>query len=91
MTRARRALPARSCAVSRGERGIRAVIAVFLAAFALNNLDNLWCAVPAGVCATLLAVGAVTGWCPTDLLGRTPGATEPNALGYPEARQALAE
>lgn len=91
MTRARRALAARSCAVGRGERGIRAVIAVFLAAFALNNLDNLWCAIPAGICSVFLAIGAITGWCPTDLLGRTADVTEPNALGYPEARQPLAE
>jgi hypothetical protein len=89
MTRARRALAARSCAVGRGERGIRAVIAVFLAAFALDNLDNPWCAIPAGVCATFLAIGAITGWCPTDLLARTPTETDANALGYPEARQQL--
>ena len=89
MTGARRALAARSCAVGRGERGIRAVIAVFLAAFALNNLDNLWCAIPAGACATFLAIGAITGWCPTDLFARAPSETDANALGYPEARQQL--
>ena len=90
MTGARRALAARSCAVGRGERGIRAVIAVFLAAFALNNLDNLWCAIPAGTCSAFLAIGAITGWCPTDLVRRTPDEAAPNALGYPEARQPLA-
>lgn len=89
MSRLARSLSARSCAVSRGERGIRAVIAVFLAAFALNNLDNLWCAIPAGVCATFLAIGAITGWCPTDLFARTPSENDANALGYPEARQQL--
>lgn len=82
-----RSAGARSCAVGRGERGIRAVIAVFLAAFALNNLDNPWCAIPAGVCSGFLMIGAVTGWCPTDLFTRAPAATEPNLLGYPEARQ----
>lgn len=89
MSRLGRSLSARSCAVSRGERGVRAVIAVFLAAFALNNPDNLWCAIPAGVCATFLAIGAITGWCPTDLLARTPSDTDANALGYPEARRQL--
>jgi hypothetical protein len=84
-----RSLSARSCAVNRGERGIRAVVAVFLAAFALNNLDNPWCAIPAGVCASFLAIGAITGWCPTDLFARTPSETDANALGYPEARQQL--
>ncbi|MBM7503974.1 DUF2892 domain-containing protein [Agromyces aurantiacus] len=89
MSRLARPLGARSCAVSRGERGIRAVIAVFLAAFALNALDTPWCAIPAGVCATLLAIGAITGWCPTDLFARTSSETDVNALGYPEARQPL--
>lgn len=84
-----RSLTARSYAVSRGERGIRAVIAVFPAAFALDNLDTPWCAIPAGVCATFLAIGAITGWCPTDLVARTPTETDANALGYPEARQQL--
>lgn len=89
MSRLARSLTACSCAVSRGERGIRAVIAVFLAAFALDNLDTPWCAIPAGVCATFLAIGAITGWCPTDLVARTPTETDANALGYPEARQQL--
>ena len=87
MSRVARSLGARSCAVGRGERGVRAVIAVVLAAFALSNLDNLWCAIPAGVCAAFLVLGAITGWCPTDLLDRAQGGTESNALGYPEARQ----
>ncbi|MGR2753381.1 YgaP family membrane protein [Agromyces arachidis] len=90
MSRLARSLTARSCAVSRGERGIRAVIAVFLGAFALGNLDNLWCAIPAGICAAFLAIGAITGWCPTDLLARTPDESDANTLGYPEARQPLA-
>ena len=47
-----------------------------------------WCAIPAGICATLLAIGAITGWCPTDLL-RTPQAetVEQNTLGFTDARQ----
>lgn len=89
MRRPTRSPGARSCAVGRGERGIRAVIAVFVGAFALNHLDDPWFAVPAGVAAVLLAIGAITGWCPPDLLGRTRAETEPNALGYPEARQPL--
>jgi len=84
-----RALTARSCAVSRGERVIRGTIAVFLAAFAASSLENLWCAIPAGICATFLAIGAVTGWCPTDLVSRAAAETEPNVLGYPEARRRL--
>lgn len=90
MTRLARSLTARSCAVSRGERGIRAVIAVFVGAFALNQVDDPWFAIPAGLAAVLIAIGAITGWCPPDLLGRTRAETEPNALGYPEARQPLA-
>lgn len=75
--------------MGRGERGIRAVVAVFVGAFALNNLDNPWCAIPAGICAALLTIAAITGWCPTDLLTRIPAETEANLLGYPEARQPL--
>lgn len=89
MNEVTRAIRSRSCAVSRGERGSRAVIAVFLAAFALSSLENLWCAIPAGICAVLLMIGAITGWCPPDLFARTPGASEPNAFGYPEAHQQL--
>ncbi|WP_353828663.1 YgaP-like transmembrane domain [Agromyces sp. SYSU T0242] len=68
---------------------MRAVVAVFLAAFAVSNLDAWWCAIPAGVCATFLALGALTGWCPTDLLARGAATTEGNLLGYPEARRDL--
>ncbi|WP_438854182.1 YgaP family membrane protein [Agromyces sp. M3QZ16-3] len=89
MSRLARSLAARSCAVGRGERALRGVIAVFLGAFALSNLDNPWCAIPAGICSTFLAIGAITGWCPTDLLSRSADATEPNLLGYPEARREL--
>ncbi|GAA1055262.1 hypothetical protein GCM10017608_30990 [Agromyces luteolus] len=89
MNRLARSLASRSCAVSRGERVLRGVIAVLLAAFAASNLDNLWCAIPAGICSTFLAIGAVTGWCPTDLLSRSAVETEPNVLGYPEARREL--
>ncbi|MGR0220683.1 YgaP family membrane protein [Agromyces sp. ZXT2-6] len=89
MSRLVRSLGARSCAVGRGERGIRAVIAVFLGAFALNNLDTPVFAILAGGSAAIVAIGAITGWCPTSLLGRTPAESEPNTLGYPEARQQL--
>ena len=89
MSGRRRAVAARSCATGRGERGIRAVVAVFLGAFALSTLDTPWCAIPAGICAVLAAIGALTGWCPTGLLARTPAESEPNLLGYPEARQPI--
>ncbi|MGZ8804330.1 MAG: YgaP family membrane protein [Microbacterium sp.] len=79
----------RVCAVSRTERAFRAAASVFLAAFALSMPDNLWCAIPAGVCSALLMVGAVTGWCPTNLLPRRVDDTAPNALGIPEARQRI--
>ena len=89
MSRLARTLGARSCAVTRGERGIRAVIAVFGGAFALNHLVDPAYAIPAGLAAVLLAVAAITGWCPPVLAARTAAETEPNALGYPEARQQL--
>jgi hypothetical protein len=79
----------RSCAVSRGERVVRGVISVVLAAFAVSNAENLWCAIPAGVCATFLMISAFTGWCPTDLIPwlRDDRPQEANTFGFPEARE----
>ncbi|GAA2044035.1 hypothetical protein GCM10009819_33590 [Agromyces tropicus] len=68
---------------------LRGVVAVFLGAVAMSTLDNPWCAIPAGVCATFLAIGAITGWCPPDLFSRAATTTAPNVLGYPEARRDL--
>jgi hypothetical protein len=79
----------RVCAVSRTERVFRAAASVFLAAFSLSMTDNLWCAIPAGVCSALLMVGAVTGWCPSNLLPRRIDDTAPNTLGIPESRQRI--
>ena len=78
---------ARACATTPTDRIVRGVVAVFAAAFSLNQLDNLWCAIPAATCAVLLTIGAITGWCPTDLLRRPTAPEATNALGYPEARQ----
>jgi len=89
MTVRSRRVGSRACAVNRGERVVRGLIAVVLAAFAVSSLDNLWCAIPAAVCAGFLMIGAITGWCPTDLLARTLAGVEPNHLGYPEAPQPL--
>ena len=76
------------CAVTSGERVIRAAASVVVGAVALNSVGNLWCAIPAGICATFLAIGAFTGWCPTNLFPSTRRVTpEPNTLGYAEARQ----
>jgi len=70
-------------------RGVGAVVAAaFASAFAAGG--QTWCAVPAAVCATLLAVGAVTGWCPTALLPSRPTRQPPvNTLGYPDARDVV--
>lgn len=89
MTLPSRRVGSRACTVDRGERVVRGVIALVLAAFAVSSLDTLWCAIPAAACAGFLMVGAITGWCPTDLLVRTSGGVEPNDLGYPEAPQQL--
>lgn len=77
----------RSCAVSSADRVARAIAAVFVGAFALSMIGQPWCAIPAGICAILLAVGAITGWCPTDLLRTRQAETvEQNTLGYADAR-----
>lgn len=76
----------RVCAVTPGERVLRGVGSVFVGAFALSMADNLWCAIPAGVCAVLLLVGAITGWCPTSVIPRRMEAVAENDLGIPDAR-----
>ncbi len=69
-----------------GERLLRGAGAVFVGAFALSMADNLWCAIPAGICAVLLMVGAITGWCPTSVIPRRADAVAENNLGIPDAR-----
>ena len=66
-----------------------AVASVFLTAISLSSLDQLWCAIPAAVCATFLAIGALTGWCPTQLLRSREEPAPVNNLGYDEARQPI--
>lgn len=66
-----------------------ALTAVFLGAFSLSSLDQPWCALPAGACATFLTVGAVAGWCPTQLLVRRDAQAPANTLGDDEARQPI--
>jgi len=78
-----------TCATSRSDRVIRAIASIFLAGFALSAMgENLWCAIPAGICASFLMIGAITGWCPTDLFKRDV-AVAPNAFGFPEAKDSL--
>ena len=84
-----RRLAAASCSRSRSERVLMALAGIFLAALSLNSLDQPWCAIPAGVCATFLAIGAITGWCPTQLLNRRDTHTPTNTLGCDEARQPI--
>jgi hypothetical protein len=76
----------RVCDVTPGDRVMRGVLSVIAASFAVSQSANLWCAIPAGVCAVFLAIGAITGWCPTNLLPRREQPIEQNTLGYPEAR-----
>ena len=66
-----------------------AITSVFLTAVSLSSLNQPWCAIPAGVCATFLAIGAITGWCPTQLLDRRDAHTPTNPLGCDEARQPI--
>ncbi|GAA1773789.1 YgaP family membrane protein [Agromyces lapidis] len=89
MTRRGARIARRACATRRGERLLRGAIAVLLAAFAVGSLDNLLFAVPAAICSSLLAVSAITGWCPIDLGARRPAEDESNAFGYPDARERI--
>lgn len=77
-----------SCAVSVTDRVVRGVAAVIVGAVAVSMISQPWCAIPAGICSIMLAVGAITGWCPTDVLRtRHTKPVELNTLGYAEARQ----
>lgn len=82
-----------ACSVTPTDRAMRALAAVVLAAFSASMWStNLLCAVPAATCSFFLVVGAVTGWCPTQLLRRVAqhgDAPVPTALGFPEALQDL--
>jgi hypothetical protein len=74
-----------ACAVTRAQRVQRALLAVAAAAFAVYlGRNQPWCAVPAAMCSVLLAVGAITGWCPTNLFQRRASLGE-NSFGYPVA------
>ncbi|WP_448255447.1 hypothetical protein [Microbacterium aurum] len=66
-----------------------AITSVFLTAVSLSSLNQPWCAIPAGVCATFLAIGAITGWCPTQLVLSREDPTPVNTFGYDEARQPI--
>jgi hypothetical protein len=76
------------CAVTQSARLSRGVVGILVGSFAFSSMDNLWYAIPAGILATFLFMGAATGWCPTNLFSRR-GPTVPteNTLGYVEARQ----
>lgn len=59
------------CATTPTERAIRTSLALVTVSVAVTSWStNLWCAIPAAVCAGFLAFGAITGWCPTALLQR---------------------
>lgn len=69
---------------------LRAGIAVVMSAFAASAFatGTLALGIPAALFATVLVIGAVTGWCPTALV-RTAEPVRENTLGYPEARQQI--
>jgi len=81
-----------ACATSPGERVVFGLSSLVVGAAAVSMAENLLCAIPAGICATFLAIGALTGWCPTNLLqlgARRRGGGGANTLGYPESLQKI--
>lgn len=78
-----------ACAVTPGQRAARGVLALLVGAVgvAAAHDGQLWLAVPAGVFATFLVIGAVTGWCPTNLLRPREHDAIGAAHGYPDARR----
>ncbi len=77
----------RLCAVTPGERAVRAVLAVFMVALAFSFGDSLIIAIPAGAAAAYLVFAAVTGWCLSLPRFSREQTVEKNTLGVPEARQ----
>ncbi len=82
-------LPGGSCATTKGDRLFFAAMAAIVGVMAGSMLTsgNYWCGIPAAVCTTFLVIGALTGWCPSQLLRSKPRQEAPNmgSLGIPEA------
>ena len=77
-----------SCARNPVDRVVRGIVAIVLWSVALSSGGSLAIAIPAGLIALVFSIGALTGKCPHEFFIRRP---EPksNALGIPEARDAL--
>ncbi|MCE7483410.1 DUF2892 domain-containing protein [Microbacterium profundi] len=78
-----------ACRVGVWGRLARGAVAVVTAAFAASMLptDPVTAAV-AGLFAVLVAVMAITGWCPADWLApRRQSHAPQNTLGFPDAHQ----
>lgn len=76
------------CISTPGERVVRGLLALFTCSVAVTTWStNLWCAIPAAICATFLAVGAATGWCPSNLLHPRPPRAHGSQLDIPMALQ----
>lgn len=78
-----------ACTTRRSGQALRAALAVVMSAFAASMRDIPIAAVIAGLVAVTAAAGAVTGWCPADLLSRrvTTGDDASGGHGFPEALQ----
>ncbi len=81
--------PGSACAVTPGQRAARGVVALFVGALAVGagTSGEIWLAVPAGVFAVFLVIGAATGWCPTNLLRPREHDAIGSDHGYPDARR----
>ena len=87
LERLRQRLGPAACATSRGDRLFFAAMALIVGTMATSMLTggNLLCGVPAALCTTFLVIGAVTGWCPTQLFAsRTPQKVGASDLPVPE-------
>lgn len=81
--------PAPTCRVGIAGRLMRGGVAVVVAAFAASMLPtDPVIGATAGVAAVVVAVMALTGWCPADwFASRGRRETPRNTLGFPEAHQ----
>lgn len=80
-------MSAPACATSRGDRLVFALLAGIMGLLAATMIGegNLLCGIPAAICTTFLVIGALTGWCPTQLLHMRRSRRAPTStLNIPE-------
>lgn len=77
-----------SCSRNPVDRVVKGIVAIMLWSVAFAPGESLVLEITAGLVAAWLSIAAITGKCPHKLFQRKPE-PKPNAMGIPEARDAL--